>query len=84
MKIIAQQFLGGLGPLHPANRVAAAPRAPLLPTTMMVGIFIGSKHYATLTLMDSASKLFCPARFEGESYLAYRHLKRSACEADCW
>ena len=34
MKIIAQQFLGGLGPLHPANRGAAAPRAPLLPTAM--------------------------------------------------
>ena len=35
MKIIAQQFLGGLGPLHPANRGAAAPRAPLLPTAMV-------------------------------------------------
>ena len=34
MKIIVQQFLGGLGPLHPANRGAAAPRAPLLPTAM--------------------------------------------------
>ena len=35
----------------------------------------GSKHHVTLTLMDSAWKLFCPARFEGESYLAYRHFK---------
>ena len=34
MKIIAQQFLGGLSPLLPANRGAAAPRAPLLPTAM--------------------------------------------------
>ena len=35
MKIIAQQFLGGLSPLHPANRGAAATRAPLLPTAMV-------------------------------------------------
>ena len=36
----------------------------------------GSKHYVTLTLVDSASRFFCPARFEGESYLAYRHFKK--------
>ena len=38
MKIIAQQFLGGLGPLLPANRGAAAPRAALLPTAMITYI----------------------------------------------
>ena len=43
MKIIAQQFLGGLSPLHPANRGAAATRAPLLPTAMLDGdIYINS------------------------------------------
>lgn len=39
-----------------------------------------SKHYATLASMDSASKLFCPARFEGENYLAHRHFKKVPCK----
>ena len=36
----------------------------------------GTKHYVTICSADTASKLFLPARFAGECYLAYRHFKR--------
>ena len=50
MKIIAQQFLGGLGPLHPANRWAAAPRAPLLPKAMYTNLIGYTTRYLFINI----------------------------------
>lgn len=36
----------------------------------------GSKHYATISSLDTASKLLSPGRFCGECVLSYRHFKR--------
>ena len=35
------------------------------------------KHYVTIQSMETAEKLFSPARFSGESMLAYRHFKKA-------
>lgn len=35
-----------------------------------------TKHYVTITSMETATKLLSPARFCGESFLAYRHFKK--------
>ena len=37
----------------------------------------GSKHFVTITKMDTINKLFSPARFTGETFFAYRHFKKS-------
>lgn len=36
----------------------------------------GSKQYVTISTMNTASQLFSPARFSGESVLAFRHFKK--------
>ena len=35
------------------------------------------KHYVTIQSMETAEKLFSPARFSGETMLAYRHFKKA-------